>query len=137
MRMQWIDDYKTDIEAIDEHHESMFERINEVLDAVDQGAEVSTIKRLIILYESFLSSHFALEEMLQQRYAYPDFSSHFGEHKQLAKTFSGFIIYIESEGASPYFTNSLKEFIAGWWKSYVLHMNSSDKQLAEYLKNRM
>ena len=137
MRMQWIADYKTGIEAIDEHHESIFERINEVLDALDQGREVSTIKRLLILFESFLASHFALEEMLQEKYVYPDFSSHFDEHKQLAKNFSGLIMHLESEGASPYSTKSLKELIASWWASYMAHMNSSDKQLAEFLKNRM
>ena len=135
MRMQWIADYKTGIEAIDEHHESIFERINEVLDALDQGREVSTIKRLLILFESFLASHFALEEMLQERYVYPDFSSHSDEHKQLAKIFSGLILSLESGGASPYIAKDLKESIVSWWASYMAHMHSSDKQLAGFLKN--
>ena len=137
MRMQWIDDYKTDIEAIDEHHESIFERINEVLDALDQGADGSVIKGLLILFESFLASHFALEEMLQERYVYPDFSSHSDEHRQLAKHFSGLILSLESEGASPYIAKDIKESIASWWASYMAHMNSSDKQLAEFLKKRI
>lgn len=137
MRMQWIDDYKTDIEAIDEHHESIFERINEVLDALDQGADGSVIKRLLILFESFLASHFALEEMLQERYVYPDLSSHSDEHRQLAKHFSGLILSLESGDASPYIVKDLGEFIASWLASYMAHMNSSDKQLAEFLKKRI
>lgn len=42
MSIQWSEDFKTGIEVIDEHHEGMFDRIDELLDALDRGEEVGT-----------------------------------------------------------------------------------------------
>ncbi len=136
MTVQWIEDFNTGVEEIDLHHEGMAEKINELLNAIDSGEKIATIRTLIIFFESFLASHFVLEEMLQQKFAYPDYRSHYDQHIKLAETFSGLNKLIETEGTSPHFVPTARGFIMDWWNSYIYHINSADKQLTEFLKTQ-
>lgn len=134
MTLQWSEDFETGIEEIDLHHESIVEKLNELLTAFESGDEISTIRRRIILFESFLTSHFVLEEVLQKKFAYPDYPSHYAQHVQLSKDFSDATRPVEKEGVSSHVLMDVKDFIVVWWKSYIIHLNNADRQLAEFLK---
>ena len=136
MKTEWIKDFKTGIEEIDIHHEDMFDKINELLDAIEHGVELTTIRKLTIFFESFLMSHFTLEEVLQQRLGYPDYESHCEQHEQLRKDFSGLMKLIDTKGTSPHFVSDAVDLINNLLKSYISHVNSADKKLAEFLKTK-
>lgn len=136
MGKKWVEDFNTGIEEIDIHHVGLFDKINELLDAIDQGVDMETIRKLTIFFEAFLMSHFALEEVLQEKLAYPDYETHFKQHTQLREGFTGLIKLIETEGTSPHFASDASGFINDWLEPYMSHVNSEDKKLAEFLKSR-
>lgn len=136
MSIRWSEDFNTGIEVIDDHHEGMFERINDLLDALDRGDTVASIKHTIIFFESFIASHFTLEEMLMQKFDYQDFPIHSRQHAWLKEYFSALKPLIEAKGTSPNSATATRNFINGWWNSYITHLNTFDKHLAEFLKNK-
>ena len=136
MVIKWVEDFNTGIEEIDIHHVGLFDKINELLDAIEHGVELTSIRKLTIFFESFLMSHFTLEEVLQQRLGYPDYESHCEQHEQLRKDFSGLMKLIDTEGASPHFVSDARDLINNCLKSYISHINSEDRKLAEFLKSR-
>ena len=135
--IQWNEDFITGIEVMDYHHEGMLEKIKELFDVMDKGQEIASIKALAIIFESFLVSHFTLEEMLQQKFSYPDFSSHSNQHRWLSDYFSDLISLIDSKSTSPDFVTVTRNFIMDWYHAYVSHINSQDKQLVEFLKTKL
>ena len=136
MTRQWNEDFKTGIEEIDIHHEGLFERIHELVVAFEQGGEIAPLRKQIILFEGFLVSHFALEEVLMKKLAYPDYSSHYNEHIQLANNFSRVINLFEDGEITPHLASVAVNYINNWMKSYTSHLNLADRHLADFLRTR-
>ena len=136
MTTQWSEGLKTGIEEIDIHHEGLFERIHELVDAFEQGREIAPLRKQIIFFEGFLVSHFALEEVLMKKLAYPDYSSHYNEHIQLANNFSRVMNLLEDGEITPHLASVAVNYINNWMKSYISHLNLSDRHLTDFLKNR-
>jgi hemerythrin-like metal-binding protein len=137
MNIEWSDDLNTGVEAMDEHHEGMVERINELLEAVEVGRDPGTIRKLIFFFESFIVSHFALEEILQQRFSYPDYAAHYGQHVKLTEEFSWLHGLSEKKDLSPDLLSSARGFILKLWELYKRHIDTSDRQFAVFLKTRL
>ena len=136
MTMQWGEGFKTGIEEIDIHHEGLFERIHELVDTFEQGRETAPLRKQIIFFEGFLVSHFALEEVLMKKFAYPDYSSHYNEHIQLANNFSRVMNLFEDGEMTPQLASVAVNYINNWMKSYISHLNLADRPLTDFLKNR-
>jgi hemerythrin-like metal-binding protein len=134
--MQWGEGFKTGIEEIDIHHEGLFERIHELFVAFEQGRETTALRKQIIFFEGFLVSHFALEEVLMKKLAYPDYSSHYNEHIQLANNFSRVMNLLEDGEMTPHLASVAVNYINNWMKSYISHLNLADRPLTDFLKNR-
>jgi hemerythrin len=49
-------DFNTGIKEIDIHHEGMFEKINELLNAIEQGVEMATLRKQIIFLKLYYVS---------------------------------------------------------------------------------
>lgn len=136
MTTQWHESYKTGIEEIDIHHEGLFEKINELIAVFKKGEETAPLRKQIILFEGFLVSHFALEEVLMNRMVYPDYASHCDEHTQLTNNFSRIMNLLEDGEVTPHLASVAINYINNWLKSYTSHLNVADWHLSGFLKNR-
>jgi hemerythrin-like metal-binding protein len=81
--IEWTDDLKLGVPAIDAEHRELLRLTNEVLEAVSGAAAspelVQTMARLIARAEG----HFAAEELLLDRNNYPQLAAHRAEHARL------------------------------------------------------
>lgn len=137
MAIPWTKECETGIEVIDDHHKTIFEKMNELLSAVERGEDKATLKKRIVLFESFLLSHLALEEALQNKLDFREYTAHSNQHIQLAREFSGFGRLLDREDISRNLATIAGDFLNDWWKAYLDHLHTSDKRLAEFLKTRI
>lgn len=137
MHIHWTEHFDTGIALVDEHHKGIFDKVNELLDAVERGEEKGTLQSLIISFESFLASHFALEEALQLRCSYPEYGAHGNQHLQLAQEFSGLRKLSERKDTAPRFAVIGRDFLKDWLKTYMAHLNGADQRLAAFLKAKL
>lgn len=83
MRIQWDDDFKLGLPAIDADHRELMELCNAFLEAAQADAPlpemIAALDRLVIRTRA----HFIAEERMMDRNGYPGLAIHKAEHERL------------------------------------------------------
>ena len=81
--LQWKPAYSLAIPSVDLEHREMIELINECYGRMDSGADAEAIEQFLGDIHAGISAHFALEEQLMRKSAYPEFEAHKEDHEDL------------------------------------------------------
>lgn len=115
---------------IDSQHKELIAAINSLLDACSQGKGREEVKKTIVFLKDYTNKHFGDEEVLQQKYSYPDIVN----HKKLHQTFKDDVKKIgedfEQNGTSVALTFKVNS-IAAW---FINHIKVHDKKVAAHIK---
>ncbi len=115
---------------IDSQHKELIASINRLLDACSQGKGREEIKNTISFLKNYTDKHFGDEEVLQQKYKYPDIVN----HKNLHQTFKDDVKKISEEfeqnGTSIALTFKVNS-IAAW---FINHIKVQDKKVVAHIK---
>src|SRR5581483_2719048 len=79
----WNDQYSVGIAAIDAQHQKWIRIINEVHDAMLNQKTAATLGKSLDAMLEYTGIHFAAEEALMRRHAYPDYAAHKTQHDKL------------------------------------------------------
>jgi hemerythrin len=79
----WSDYYNVGIGRIDAQHRGLVDLLNELNAAVAAGREHSELERILAGLAAAAVSHFATEEGLLTKFAYPSYDQHKAEHGRL------------------------------------------------------
>ena len=116
---------------IDSQHKELIAAINSLLDACSQGKGREEVKKTIVFLKNYTDKHFGDEEVLQQKYKYPDIVN----HKKLHQTFKDDVKKIGEEfdqtGTSIAITFKVNN-IAAW---FINHIKVHDKKVAAHIKD--
>ncbi len=82
-RIEWNDEYKTGVPAIDADHRQLIELANEFLSAAAAEAALHQLSPIMGRLIVHAAEHFAAEESLLDRNGYPDLARHRAEHERL------------------------------------------------------
>ncbi len=83
--------------------------------------------------ESYINSHFEIEEMYMQLYHYPDYAFHKEQHTQFIDTFNK-INMNKNKWGHLYLALHIQYEIADW---LVHHIGGSDRELGLFMKEKM
>lgn len=133
MAIVWTPDLATNIEEIDRQHQELFQRINNLLDACNQGKGKAEVTNVIRFLEDYVISHFAEEERYMQQYAYPAAGDHKAEHKEFKKNFSQLKEQFQTDGPGVHIVIRANHIIVEWLRSHILKV---DKALGEFLRTK-
>lgn len=133
MGIQWKEDLATGVSEIDHQHKELFNRLNILLDACNQGKGRLEVGKVIAFLEEYVVTHFNAEEKLQQKHLYPGFLAHKAEHTQFVKEFAEIKKKFETEGATVTFVGIVNRKVSGW---IIDHIKKMDKAFGEYLKTK-
>lgn len=81
--IEWKDEYRVGVPAVDEEHRELIELINALYDSMrseDAGPDVPEFLGEIY---ARIASHFALEELLMRQHDYDEYPQHKSDHEQL------------------------------------------------------
>lgn len=127
----WRDEYVTGFAKIDEQHQSLFNLINTLHEAMVQGhghdVLLNTINELVI----YVKEHFETEEKIMQEYQYPNLKEHQEIHQKLTQEV--FIFKEKMEKKEPFLTVELSRFLTEW---LIHHIKGEDLKMIGYLKEK-
>ncbi|MDR3122541.1 MAG: bacteriohemerythrin [Treponema sp.] len=129
---KWGDSFVTGIKLIDARHMRLFEMVNRLLDACDQGRGHEELEKSLAFLINYTVKHFSEEETLQQQYGYPGFQAHRQIHENFKKTVGEFARKLNSQGSSPEMLEQIKIQVGGW---LVTHVRGEDIKMAAFLKS--
>jgi hemerythrin len=129
---KWDDSFVTGVKLIDVRHMRLFETVNRLLDACDQGRGQEELTKSLAFLINYTVKHFSEEEALQQQYGYPGFREHRQIHENFKKAVGEFVRELNARGPSEEMLEQIKIQVGGW---LVTHVKSEDIRMAAFLKS--
>ena len=129
-RVEWTSDDFVFSSRLDADHQKLFEKLEEVRQAVELGAPENPVGLRLWRLSKSLSVHFRSEERLMHQWRYPALQWHQSQHEAGRNKMSRFVEAVRS-GDVESMDNALDEF-GGWLKD---HVHLADRMLAAFLRN--
>jgi hemerythrin-like metal-binding protein len=129
---KWDDSFVTGIKLIDARHMRLFEMVNRLLDACDQGRGQEELSKSLAFLINYTVKHFSEEEVLQQQYAYPGREVHRQIHENFKKAVGEFAREVNSKGPSHEMLEQIKTQVGSW---LINHVRAEDIKMAAFLKS--
>ncbi|MDR2864213.1 MAG: hemerythrin family protein [Spirochaetaceae bacterium] len=133
MDYQWSESLATGNEQIDEQHKQLFEAINNLMKACRQGQGGAELKKSIDFLNDYTIKHFFDEQVIQQKYKYPDYENHKNIHEGFKATVRDFSHKLILKGASEELANEVRTQIGDW---LVNHIKTQDIRLGIFIKGK-
>jgi hemerythrin len=118
-KLEWNESLATGIEVIDAQHKELIKRI----DALDLAMYGKAKVELVIMLEylaSYVEAHFNAEEEMMMKVHYPDFSSHYEEHKKFKQIYSRILQEYKVKGADNYLAMELDREVRKWLEHHLM-----------------
>lgn len=133
MAIEWTDELATGSVKIDMQHQTIFERINGMLEACSNGKGRSEVKELLAFLEDYVMTHFSTEEQLMKQYGYAGFFEHRAQHLEFTRKLMELKKKVEKEGIGVDTVIATNQLVVSW---FVHHIKKVDTQLGSFLKDR-
>jgi hemerythrin len=134
MAIQWTEALSTGVETIDEQHKELIVRVNNLLEACQQGKGKLIMAGLLNFLADYAVRHFAEEEKYMQTYDYPGYEAHKAQHEKFISDFGLLKNKFDAQGAGVNLVLVTNRTIVDW---LVNHINNTDKALGAFLKERI
>ena len=119
------------IAEMDREHAGQLSLLNDLKAAVRSGADDSLVYALLDELVEHTNLHFLSEQLAMRLHAYEGYESHLLEHKRLLAEVQNLKRSLAAGAATD--KHSLIEALRSW---LVVHIQTADKTLAEYLNAR-
>lgn len=138
-KINWSDEFITDIKEIDEQHKEIINKVNALYQAIEEQANKETIIGLIEDLDFYTTTHFETEEKHMLIHEFDRHLSHEKAHNFFKLTYEELrynFYYIDDKDSPNYkftyiFALHLCQILIDWLN---LHLNTYDKAFAEYLR---
>lgn len=125
----WKDSYSTHVKEIDQQHKHLIDLINQLHDAMRQGASqevcYDTLKELV----DYTDYHFKTEEKLFDQLNYPQKAKHKAEHDKLRAQAIDHLTHFKEKPLVN--TIEIMHFLGDWLNHHIL---GNDIQFGEFIK---
>lgn len=130
MAIQWNSSLATGVAEIDNQHQELIKRINNLLDAMHEGNGKETIEKVISFLDEYVIIHFGTEEKYMAQYNYPEYSSHKEQHQSFIAYFNDLKKELVRVGPTSVLVIQAQRKLSEWWEN---HISMIDKELGGYL----
>jgi hemerythrin len=128
----WRDEYNVGVEQLDRQHRHMFEIIDKLNTCPSQSPNSELVSQTLKEMFDYAKEHFAAEEELMQKYAYPEIESQKKQHAYFLKTASELSSYPVKEKEES--INEIAEFLNVWW---IIHILKWDMKYKGFFKAKL
>ena len=129
-KIEWTDDLSVGVPLIDEQHQSLIARLNDVAAAIDaRQGEFEIVKTLGFLTE-YAEFHFSTEERHMQEAGFPGLDRQKVKHQEFMTTLADLKQDYEEEGSTRPLADAINNFLGNWLRT---HIQALDHQFADFL----
>ena len=130
MTYTWNKDLETGNAMIDQQHKQLVQCINDLMNACSQGKGRDQIIETMQFLQTYTAKHFGDEEILQQRYKYPDYINHKKYHETFKKTVADILAELKSTGPTVALVAKVNTSIGSW---FINHIKREDTKVAKHI----
>lgn len=134
MLVQWQPSLEIGVPEVDQQHKEIFNRVNALLTAMQQGKGRQEVSELIDFLAKYVVSHFTAEERVMSTNGYPDYEAHRQQHAAFVADFGELKRELEARGSSSLLVIQVQRRVIDW---LIQHIGKEDKRIAEFLKARV
>ena len=132
--VEWKDDFKTGIPALDYEHREMINLLNRLyIDLAGDGSRENIIAFLGEVYAR-ISAHFALEEAVMRERRYDGFPAHKLDHERLLDEIRDLMDSYEDSGDDEAFRVNFGDRLKSW---FIDHFREQDARLHRMFGGRV
>lgn len=132
MAIQWTNDLTVGYGKIDEQHKELFKKVNNLLEACNQGKGKEEVGNIINFLGDYVVEHFGTEEDIMRKNNYPQYPEQKQQHECFIKSFNDLKSEFESKGGSVLTVLHANKMIVDWLTN---HIGRSDKALGTFLNS--
>lgn len=129
----WIPSMAVGHATIDEQHQELFRRADDLIDAMMNGRAAGEMRQLLLFLRDYCRDHFGMEEGLMASTGYPVAEAHRIAHREFERRFAAIEKAMAEKGPSAAVILDTKDLIRGW---LVDHIAAVDTRLAAFLRSR-
>lgn len=127
----WSETLTVNIKEIDEQHKQLIAMVNELHSAMGSGKGKDVMGKTLGGLIDYTKTHFAFEEQLMNKYAYPGYISHKADHDALTKQVAE--LYTKFQVGKTLVTVEVMNFLKDW---LTKHIQATDKKYSSYLNGK-
>lgn len=131
---EWTEDLSVGVTEIDNQHKELFRRRNDLIDAIAAGRGRDELLRLTAFLETYIVTHFSLEEYYMMRFGYPALDAHRAEHLAFMREFFDIKGKVRGLGATDELVGRTGDFIISWLRE---HITVVDKEFGVFLRAKL
>ena len=117
-RIEFTEDLKTGIAAIDEQHKQLVDIYHELITAMEAHHGNRVMNEILARLFQYSKEHFADEEALLKEHAYDRIEDHQDKHSELVKALRRYILRHTRGGER--ITQEVVSFIGSWITDHIL-----------------
>jgi hemerythrin len=129
--MSWGSSPTIGVRLLDQQHDVLHEAINELGVAIANGARKEELRERLERLLDFTRRHFQAEEIMMERYEYPERDEHMCEHQHIMTQIEDAARAMEN-GDSTHL-RALTGFLRRW---LTTHMEGLDQECGEWLNRQ-
>ena len=114
----WSDSYSVNAPGIDAQHQKLFVLINSLHAAMIQGKGREVLAQILDGLVDYTKVHFAAEEMMLEKFNYPDLQAHQAEHDVFIR--KAYALQTDYRNGKQALTLPVMDFLKGWLINHIL-----------------
>lgn len=130
MALRWNDDLYVGVSWIDDQHQQLFKRINNLTEGMKEGKGTEEIRDLVNFLKKYSVDHFGNEEKEMKEKKYPKYAAHKNQHDKFITQVEKLKRIIEEKGIDLTLTLKVQDFMNKWW---INHIKKVDRALGTFL----
>ncbi|GHU07452.1 hypothetical protein FACS1894151_01780 [Spirochaetia bacterium] len=131
MRYFFDSSFSTGSEMVDRQHGQLFDAMNDLMEACEQGKGKAELKKSIDFLSDYTVKHFFDEEQMLKKHNYSDFTNHHTYHETYKKTVRDLSHDLIMDGVSDALIQDVQIKIGNW---LVNHIKGQDLKWAAELR---
>jgi hemerythrin len=117
-KFYWSDEYSVGVELLDHQHQHLFEIVSKLVERSGSSEDSGLVSEILTEMVNYARVHFTDEEVLMQKYGYPEIGSHKKQHDYFINTTAELSISFMDNRQTA--TDEITEFLKLWWTTHVL-----------------
>ncbi len=139
---KWSDQYSVDNEEVDAQHKELFRRVNILVRAIHKAAnkneavDRSEVVKVVVFLKDYVIIHFKTEELVMEKYNYPELEYHRKIHSRFVNNFSKIAEELLAIVDNPnYLMIRFQILVTDWLVNHIVTQDMRYRDFINELKN--
>jgi len=130
--LKWDDSYLTGSDEVDAQHQHIFDHVNSLVKACDDGSGTAKVKETLDFLVNYAVQHFDDEEALQIRCHFPEYAKHKQMHDDFKVTVIDLVNRFNENGSSADLCADIKKTVIKWLLNHII---TEDKKIGTHIND--